>query len=267
MNKNISNHDKNKEAQELLINKLQQLGGTDVKPLIKNRRRFVECSVGGEKIIVYYNSKTKGDWQLNLNYSENCDPYEENNKYWILIDIAKHRYYVTPERWLARNMYDEFEEYKIKHGGVRPLNDDSKHHKKSEREIKEWEDAWGIIFERKNPLIYDDEIQQDTVFVEGSVTSVNVNYYERNQTARKACLDLMGNSCVVCGFNFKTVYGVIGDGFIHVHHKIEISSIKESYSVDPKNDLVPVCPNCHAMLHRKKPAYSIEELKDIITNC
>jgi 5-methylcytosine-specific restriction protein A len=33
-----------------------------------------------------------------------------------------------------------------------------------------------------------------------------------------------------------------------------------NYIVDPVKDLEPVCPNCHAMLHRKDPPYSIEEL-------
>jgi hypothetical protein len=31
------------------------------------------------------------------------------------------------------------------------------------------------------------------------------------------------------------------------------------------NDLIPVCPNCHAMIHRRKPAaYSIEEVKEFV---
>lgn len=29
-------------------------------------------------------------------------------------------------------------------------------------------------------------------------------------------------------------------------------------------DLVPVCPNCHNMLHRKEPPYTVEELQKII---
>ncbi len=267
MNKDISTHEKNKEAQKLLINKLQQLGANNVQPDIENYRRFIKCSIEGNKKIIYYNSKTKGDWQVNLNHSEDCDPSEKNNKFWILIDVKNNRYFVTPERWLAKNIYDNFEKYKQKHGGTRPVNNESKHHKIPEYEVKQWEEAWEIIFEQQNLFVYDDEIQQDTVYTEGSVTSVKVNFYERNQDARRECLNSMGHGCVVCGFNFKEVYGEIGDGFIHVHHKVELSSIKESYSIEPKNDLVPVCPNCHAMLHKKKPAYSIEELKNIIIGC
>ena len=50
-------------------------------------------------------------------------------------------------------------------------------------------------------------------------------------------------------------------GFIHIHHVIDISIIGKEYEINPKNDLVPVCPNCHAMLHKQKPALSVEELK------
>lgn len=60
------------------------------------------------------------------------------------------------------------------------------------------------------------------------------------------------------------VYGELAKGFIHIHHLIPLSDIKENYSLDPKKDLIPVCPNCHAMLHRRNPPFSPEELKSII---
>jgi len=60
------------------------------------------------------------------------------------------------------------------------------------------------------------------------------------------------------------MYGEMGKDFIHVHHLIELSSISKEYSVNPITDLVPVCPNCHAMLHKVKPAHTIENLKMIL---
>ncbi|WP_240703149.1 HNH endonuclease [Cohnella luojiensis] len=69
---------------------------------------------------------------------------------------------------------------------------------------------------------------------------------------------------MVCGFNFHETYGEIGRTYVHVHHLFEISQIKKEYVVNPINDLRPVCPNCHTMLHKKKPAYTIEEFKDMI---
>lgn len=88
--------------------------------------------------------------------------------------------------------------------------------------------------------------------------------YERNPHARKECLKHYGFSCTICQFNFEQVYGDIGKDFIHVHHLTQISKVGKQYSVDPINDLRPVCPNCHAMLHRMKDGLSIEYLKSLI---
>jgi hypothetical protein len=51
-----------------------------------------------------------------------------------------------------------------------------------------------------------------------------------------------------------------GAGFIHVHHRKPLALIGRSYAVNPVKDLVPVCPNCHAMLHTQNPPLSVEEL-------
>jgi len=96
---------------------------------------------------------------------------------------------------------------------------------------------------------------------EGKKKTITVNAYERNSVARKMCISHYGAICSVCDMNFEKTYGEIGRGFIHVHHLFELSSLKDEYKVKPIEDLRPVCPNCHAMLHQKKPAYSIEELK------
>lgn len=113
-------------------------------------------------------------------------------------------------------------------------------------------------------LTYPDEISADLVFFEGAVKSVLVNVYERNAEARKACVDAYGFSCFACGFSFNNKYGKLGEGYIHVHHLKPISEIGAEYKVDPISDLRPVCPNCHAMIHRSSPPLSIEELKAII---
>jgi len=99
---------------------------------------------------------------------------------------------------------------------------------------------------------------------EGAKTKITVNKYERNLEARIKCIEKYGYSCCICGFNFEKTYGNIGKEFIHVHHLKELSTIKEKYEVNPIEDLRPVCPNCHAMLHKKNPAYSIEEIQNFI---
>ena len=101
---------------------------------------------------------------------------------------------------------------------------------------------------------------------EGAKSRVTVNRYERNPIARQKCLEAKGYSCVVCGMNFEEVYGPMGKDFIHVHHVKPISEIGKKYEIDPVKDLVPVCPNCHAMLHHgtNGKVLTVKELKDII---
>lgn len=109
-----------------------------------------------------------------------------------------------------------------------------------------------------------EEVTEAEKYIEGAIKQISINAYERNSVARQKCLDTHGYYCAVCQFNFRTVYGTIGRDFIHVHHCKPLSDIGEKYEVDPVRDLVPVCPNCHAMLHQKQPPYTVDELKHII---
>jgi len=114
---------------------------------------------------------------------------------------------------------------------------------------------------------YADELPLETYpgLFEGIKRTVTVNSYERNQKARRNCISHWKAYCRVCGLDFEKVYGEIGKGFIHVHHVVKISDIGEKYEIDPIHDLIPVCPNCHSMLHKTEPPLSIEKLKSIIS--
>lgn len=87
-------------------------------------------------------------------------------------------------------------------------------------------------------------------------------YYERSRDAREACLKEFGYSCKICNFNFYEKYGEIGKNYIHVHHIVPLSEVGKSYIIDPKKDLIPICPNCHSMIHRSQKILSPEELKN-----
>lgn len=97
--------------------------------------------------------------------------------------------------------------------------------------------------------------------LEGGHAAVYVSRYERDPKARAACIKIFGAICSVCGFDFGATYGDIGAGFIHVHHLNPLSAVRKTHKISPRNDLRPVCPNCHEMLHRRLPPFSIEELK------
>ena len=103
---------------------------------------------------------------------------------------------------------------------------------------------------------------------EGASIQITSNRYERDPKLRSACIkhyiEKDGRlACQVCGMDFESRYGEIGRGFIHIHHDDPLGNGQGERAVDPIRDLVPVCPNCHAMLHKKpgKGAYSVEELK------
>lgn len=115
---------------------------------------------------------------------------------------------------------------------------------------------------------FPDEVLSDgrESFPEGALTRVFVNQYERNPKARAACIRHRGLRCVVCDMSFEERYGEIGREFIHVHHVRPLSGPGAKRQVDPKTDLVPVCPNCHAMLHRTAPPMDVEHLRDVVTS-
>lgn len=112
----------------------------------------------------------------------------------------------------------------------------------------------------------DDPIKESKkLYEEGNYEQISTNKYERSPEARRKAIEYHGLTCMVCGINFEETYGELGHGFIHIHHIVPISSTGKT-KVNYEKDLVPVCPNCHAMLHRGKDGMvlSIKELKDII---
>ena len=114
------------------------------------------------------------------------------------------------------------------------------------------------------PTIFPDEVESGAVFREGAVVRVSVNAYERNPAARQACIKHHGTNCCICGFNFGQVYGPEVDGLIHVHHLRPLAEVGIEYTVNPVADLRPICPNCHAVLHSRTPAYSLEEVQRLL---
>jgi hypothetical protein len=111
-----------------------------------------------------------------------------------------------------------------------------------------------------------EEVLEDEVFTEGSVVRVSVNRYERDPVARRRCIELFGPICSVSGFNFADIYGSNMEGFIHVHHLTPLHQVGKDYVVNPQTDLEPVCPNCHAVIHSKRPPFTINKVRQLIQN-
>lgn len=106
-----------------------------------------------------------------------------------------------------------------------------------------------------------EEVEKPEQYFEGVSSKVAVNRYERNRAARTKCIETHGYICAVCSINFEEAYGPIGTHYIHVHHIVPLSKIKKGYKLDPVKDLVPVCPNCHAMIHITEPVLTVEQIR------
>jgi 5-methylcytosine-specific restriction protein A len=107
-----------------------------------------------------------------------------------------------------------------------------------------------------------EEVDNKDVLIEGASKTISVNVFERNPVAKSKCLAHYGYKCIVCSFDFEEFYGSIGQNFIHVHHIVPLSETSGEYELDPIKDLVPVCPNCHAMIHRTRPILTIAQIKE-----
>lgn len=121
-----------------------------------------------------------------------------------------------------------------------------------------------IWFDFLNKKDVDDISFTENKYYEGNPSHVLITKYERNPYARKACIEKHGLSCSVCSFNFEEKYGELGEGFIQVHHLHQISTMRKEHIINPIDDLRPICPNCHAMIHKRKEPYTIEELAEIL---
>ncbi|MBK8433363.1 MAG: HNH endonuclease [Chloroflexi bacterium] len=131
-------------------------------------------------------------------------------------------------------------------------------------EIYEIYEHFARHFESYPSITLAEEIAPDEVLYEGGKQQITVNAYERNPKARQACIEHYGAFCQICGVNFERKYGAIGRNFIHVHHLVPLANIQETYQVNPEKDLLPVCPNCHAMLHKRNPPYGPDDIKNFL---
>jgi 5-methylcytosine-specific restriction protein A len=117
--------------------------------------------------------------------------------------------------------------------------------------------------------LFTEDINQDLEAIsadwqeEGSLTRVETNRYERSRINRAICLDYYGFTCRGCGLLMNHMYGPLGEGVINVHHIVPVSEMGSSRVLDPIKDLIPLCPNCHTIVHKESPPISPEGLRKI----
>ena len=106
---------------------------------------------------------------------------------------------------------------------------------------------------------------------EGLEHQYNLTKKERNPELRRKCIEFYKHlwdghiHCICCGFDFGKAYGDIGEGYIEIHHVNPHHTFEGIHKVDPIKDLIPLCSNCHSMIHRVEgqgKCMSLKELKD-----
>ena len=113
-----------------------------------------------------------------------------------------------------------------------------------------------------------------TIFLEGEAAMQQPKEIRlRNQHLRDACkahfrmLHKGRLVCECCGFDFEKAYGKIGEDYIEIHHRFPFSQTEGEHPVDAITDLVPLCSNCHSMIHRaakgQGTCISLEDLQRI----
>lgn len=189
------------------------------------------------------------DWRTTRSGHKSAG-YDQSREHIRLIEEAGYRLMTFPMKYSEKSEGDEYGPAKIA-GFTRKL---------SEKSLVRVGNTW-YAADRDAMIPLAEEIPATAKFPEGGKIQVTINAYERNAKARAACIAHHGLSCSVCEIDFSKTYGHLGEGFIHVHHKVPIGSMADKYEIDPVKELIPVCPNCHAMIHRTEPPLTVSELK------
>jgi predicted HNH restriction endonuclease len=101
--------------------------------------------------------------------------------------------------------------------------------------------------------------------VEGQATRRYVTTYERNPRNRRQALAIHGYRCKACEEDMEQKYGKHAAGLIHIHHVVPVSEYDVPKRIDPELDLVPVCPNCHSVIHhKKKMTLTVEAVREML---
>lgn len=99
---------------------------------------------------------------------------------------------------------------------------------------------------------------------EGSISHALTLKRERSMRNRLLCLSIHGDQCGVCEFQPSDLYGSDMPSILEVHHIEPLGEIEQPKAYDPKTDLIPLCPNCHRAIHKRRPAYTPAELKGLL---
>jgi 5-methylcytosine-specific restriction enzyme A len=88
---------------------------------------------------------------------------------------------------------------------------------------------------------------------------------ERNPRLVAEAKRYHGTQCMACNFDFADRYGELGEGYCEAHHLTPIAELEgRPTKLDPRHDFAVVCANCHRVIHRRRPPYTLAEVKAVL---
>lgn len=132
-------------GQVKVFQKLVSLGAKNVQNHKEGNRSFITFDApDGRHCKVTTRAKTAGTWQTSTNYAASCPLNENDNEFWVFIDLGREpsAFYVAPISWVKNDIFNAHQDYLRKHDGHRALNDQSTHHAIPVKRITAWKDAW-----------------------------------------------------------------------------------------------------------------------------
>ena len=99
---------------------------------------------------------------------------------------------------------------------------------------------------------------------EQAISASDVSETDYKEKLKKECLEYYGAICDLCGFDFGYTYGEAYESCIDVHNHKQVEGEEILETTHPIEDLIPVCHNCHHVIHRTIPPISVEDMRKMV---
>jgi hypothetical protein len=100
-----------------------------------------------DKVVqIQVKSKREGTWQTSYKEGrKSIRPHD--NRFWVFVDLkpAAPEFYIVPDHWIRRNIYEFHQKYLRKYGGRRKSGSESTHHSIEEKRIREFKGKWSLL--------------------------------------------------------------------------------------------------------------------------
>lgn len=148
----MSSHELNREGRKIVEAELLRRGAASVTSSGTRKILLHATNASDSRMVeikVKVKSKRKGNWHTRSDEGKPTDTIPDLKdvcNYWVFVVLdSTPRYWIVPDWWIRNNIHDVHQQYLKKHGGHRPVNDNSNHHSIDENRLELWEDKWDTL--------------------------------------------------------------------------------------------------------------------------